>query len=82
MKTSAIAQFYTNRERFPLDELCKYEGQWVAFRDDGTEIVAGAASIASLADELQSAGIDLGDVMIEHIVFGSTEIYSGAAELS
>ncbi len=31
------AQFNKNRESFPLDELAKYEGKWVAFSPDGTK---------------------------------------------
>ena len=81
MKTSSTATFRENRARFPLDELRKYDGQWVAFSADGQRIVASGATIADLAEQVRSVNEDLRDVMIEHIEMDSNEIHLGAAEL-
>lgn len=81
MKTFSAATFRQNRGQFPLDELRKYDGQWVAFSADGLRIVASGASLAILAEKVRAANEGLGDVMIEHIEIESSEIHLGAAEL-
>jgi hypothetical protein len=53
----------------------------VAFSADGRRIVAGAATIAELADQVRAAQENLRDVVIEHIEMESTDITLGAAEL-
>ena len=35
-------EYLANRTMFPLEELAKYSGQWVAWSPDGTRIVAHA----------------------------------------
>jgi hypothetical protein len=35
--------FLKNRQAFPVEELMKYAGQWVAWSPDGTHIVAGSS---------------------------------------
>jgi hypothetical protein len=82
MKTASYAVFQENRAKFPLEELRKYDGQWVAFSADGTRIVANGGRIADLVEPVRAAGEDMQDVALEHIVFDSDEIYLGAAELS
>jgi hypothetical protein len=66
MKTR-LAAFIQNRSRFTLDELRKYDGQWVAFSDDGTRIVA-SKELAGLARQLSAAGEDPRNVYLERIV--------------
>ncbi len=81
MKTSLAAAFRANRSKFPVEELRKLDGQWVAFSADGQRIVASGASIAELADQIRAVDGDMRNVVLEHIEFDSTEIYLGAAEL-
>ena len=80
MKTSSTATFEQNRTGFPLDELRKYDGQWVAFSADGQRIVASGQTIAHLVEQVRLAHEDLGTVMIEHVELESSEINLGAAE--
>jgi hypothetical protein len=82
MKTASYAVFQENRAKFPLEELRKYDGQWVAFSSDGRRILAGAATIVELAQKVNDAGETLSEMMIEHIELESSMIYLGAAELS
>jgi hypothetical protein len=49
--------FNENRNRFPVEELRKYAGQWVAFSTDGTRILAAHADMLLLAKMLEEAGI-------------------------
>lgn len=53
------ATYIKNRQAFPLGELEKYAGQWVAWAPDGTHIVAGSPeSEEALLDLLRAAGKD------------------------
>jgi hypothetical protein len=81
MKTVSTAAFRENRARFPLDQLRKHDGQWVAFSADGQRIVASGASIVDLAEQVRLANEELRDVMIEHIEMDTSEINLGAAEM-
>jgi hypothetical protein len=44
--------------RFPLDELAKYFGQWVAWSPDGTRVVASSTDPDALEDLVRAAGED------------------------
>ena len=81
MKMSVAAAFRANRARFPVEELRKLDGQWVAFSADAQRIVASAPTIAELADHVHALHEDVRNIVLEHIEFDSTEIYPGAAEL-
>jgi hypothetical protein len=53
------ATYIKNRQAFPLEELEKYAGQWVAWASDGTHIVAGSGeSEEALIGLLKAAGKD------------------------
>lgn len=51
-----------------------------SFSPDGTRIVASGARIADLVDQVRSAGEDMQNVGLGHIVVDSDEIYLGGAE--
>jgi hypothetical protein len=61
------AQFNKNRAAFPLDELAKYEGNWVAFSPDGANIIAAAPDLAALEQKVRSAGYNPADVGFESV---------------
>ena len=46
-----------NRRDFPLKELQKYAGQWVAFSADGTRIVASHPDMLALCGIIDRAGL-------------------------
>ena|SRR5215469_6085877 len=56
-----------NRAKFPLDELAKYAGQYVAFSLDGTRILAGADTMEAVEEKLIAAGIDPARVVGSYI---------------
>jgi hypothetical protein len=69
-----------NRARFPLDELVKYDGQWVAFSLDGQRVIASSEDLAALDNLVVAAGVDPEQVAYERIELD--DIYLGGAELS
>jgi hypothetical protein len=60
-------KFLANRQRFPLDELAKYLGSWVAWSLDGTRIVASAANAEDLEERVRQAGEDFSQCVLEGI---------------
>ncbi len=81
MNPASTSIYRQNRAAFPLDELRKRNGQWVAFSADGKRIVAGAATLSELADRVRALQQDMRDVVLERIELESAEINLGAAEL-
>jgi hypothetical protein len=81
MNPASTSAYRHNRSAFPLDELRKRNGQWVAFSADGKRIVAGAATLSELADLIRALQQDMRDVVLERIELESAEINLGAAEL-
>ena len=52
-----LGQYHQNRRNFPLEELAKYAGQYVAFSPDGTRILASGASEEEMEQNLIAAGV-------------------------
>ena len=46
MNMASTRTYRENRAKFPLNELRKRDGQWVAFSPDGQRIVASTANIS------------------------------------
>jgi hypothetical protein len=72
--------YRNNRVTFPPIELEKYRGQWIAFSADGHHIVAGAANLGDLEEQLAALGEDPQQVVLEHIPGPDDETYLGGAE--
>jgi hypothetical protein len=49
-------KFLANRAAFPVEELAKYAGQWVAWSPDGSRVAASASSPEMLDDLLRTCG--------------------------
>ncbi len=60
-------KFLANRALFPVDELVKYAGQWVAWSPDGTHIAASARSPELLDGLLKANGEDPTQCVVEGI---------------
>jgi antitoxin (DNA-binding transcriptional repressor) of toxin-antitoxin stability system len=73
-------EYRENRARFPLAELVKYDGQWVAFSRDGRRIIASSDDLATLDRLVVAAGEDPEQVALERIELEDS--YLGGAELS
>jgi hypothetical protein len=81
VKTASIMTFRENRSRFPLAELSKYDGKWVAFSADGLRIVASGITILEVAEQLRAIQDDLQEVFYERVEVDTSEIRVGGAEL-
>jgi hypothetical protein len=47
-------RFLTNRSWFPLEELARYAGQYIAWSPDGTEVLASDADPARVIDRMKA----------------------------
>jgi hypothetical protein len=62
-----LGQFEKNRVRFPLDELSKYAGLFIAWSPDGTRILASAETMEAVDQKLREAGIDPSQVVGDYV---------------
>jgi hypothetical protein len=53
-----MQQYLKNRVQFPLEELAKHRGEWIAWSPDGTRIVASSHDPEALDDLIRAAGED------------------------
>lgn len=60
-------EYQSNRLLFPIADLVKFRGSWVAFSADGTRIIAGCESIESLEEHLVAIGVDGRHVVLERV---------------
>lgn len=60
---SILDQYEENRANFPLEELAKYAGQYIAFSLDGTRILANGLTEDEVDEKLSAAGIPLNQVV-------------------
>ena len=74
-------EFRQNRQQFPLEELAKYRGQWVAFSADGRRIVASAPTLEALHEHLEAAGEDVQQLPLEGVPGPDDDFFLGSAEL-
>jgi Family of unknown function (DUF5678) len=60
-------QYTVNRSIFPVEELQKYAGQWVAFSRDGKKILASHPDPMGVTKLIDDAGISREDVIFEPV---------------
>ena len=53
----SVEKRLTNRASFPLEELAKYAGEWVAWEADGTRVITHGADFSAA----HQAVVDLGE---------------------
>jgi hypothetical protein len=75
-------RYLENRAKFPLEELGRYAGRWVAWSPDGARVVAHAANPQALDDLIRDAGEDPEHCLVEGIpaedaVIGGVGLGSG-----
>jgi hypothetical protein len=51
-----MQEFLKNRAAFPVAELAKHRGEWVAWSPDGTRLVAASRNPDALDDLIRAAG--------------------------
>jgi hypothetical protein len=76
------AQFRRNRAAFPLDELVKYQGQWIAFDPTGSKVVAAAKTLLECDRLVQQAGFDPEEVGYEGVPGPEDEGHLDNGEIS
>jgi hypothetical protein len=59
--------YLKNRVAFPLGELAKHRGEWVAWSPDGTRLVATSRDPEALDDLVRAAGEDPENCVVEGI---------------
>jgi hypothetical protein len=74
-------KFLENRARFPMDELARHAGRWVAWSPDGTRIVADAEAPEALDRLVRDAGKDPERGVVEGIPAEDAMIGGGASGL-
>jgi hypothetical protein len=62
-----MREYLRNRVKFPLEELAKHRGEWVAWNPDGTRIVASARDRQILDNLVRAAGEDPAECPVEGI---------------
>jgi hypothetical protein len=60
-------KFLTNRAAYPVEDLAKYAGQWVAWSPDGARVAASALSPEFLDAILEANGEDPALCVVEGI---------------
>ena len=60
-----MQEYLKNRVAFPLGELAKHRGEWVAWSPDGTRLVATSRDPDALDDLVRAAGEDPEDCVVE-----------------
>jgi hypothetical protein len=60
-------KFLANRAAFPVEELARYAGQWVAWSLDGSRVAASASSPELLDGLLRDCGEDPACCVVEGI---------------
>ena len=73
--------YLENRAKFPLEELTKYAGQWIAWNPTSTRVVASASDPEDLEDLVRRAGQDPGLCVIEGIPDSDSVLGGGSLNL-
>jgi hypothetical protein len=79
-KLPELSEYERNRQLFTTEQLLPYNGQWVAFSEDGKRIVAAAPELLETDRLVTAAGEDPERVGFEIIDFRAIKL--GASEFS
>jgi hypothetical protein len=70
-----MQQFLKNRYAFPLEELVRYAGKYVAWNTDGTRILASDEDDLRLYATLKAAGHDTSEVLVSFVPFPDEVVF-------
>jgi hypothetical protein len=73
-------EYRNNRALFPLAELAKYQGAWIAFSADGRHIVARGETVEQLEEEIAAQGENGQNVVLEWVPGSDDDSLLGAGE--
>jgi hypothetical protein len=62
-----MQEFIRNRRDFPLAELAKHRGEWVAWSPDGSRLVATSRNPDALDDLIRAAGENPENCLVQGI---------------
>ncbi len=62
-----MQEYLRNCHAFPLEELAKHRGEWIAWSPDGTRLVAASRDPDALDDFVRAAGEDPENCAVEGI---------------
>ena len=60
-------EYYENQRNFPLEELAKYRGLYIAFSWDGSRIVASGQSEPEVWDNVVATGLNPHRVVYSYV---------------
>lgn len=76
-----IKQFQRNRARFPVDELEKHAGKYVAWNPEGTEIIISAEDPQQVGEALQASAFNPEECLITYVPYPDEVIVGGGSAL-
>ena len=75
-----MSEFTKNRLQFPLEELSKYAGSYVAWSPDGRKIVASDTDLVRLDEAIRQAGYDPSETLVSSVPEDDVVLGGGVIE--
>jgi hypothetical protein len=72
-----MQEFLRNREQFPLEELARYGGKYVAWSPDGTKIIASDDDQIRLDGTIRELGYDPAEILVSSVPYPDEIILGG-----
>ena len=76
-----MQRFQKNRQEFPVEELARYAGKYVAWSPDGTHILASNEDELQLANAVQAPGHNSAEVLIAFVPSEDDVLLGGGMEI-
>lgn len=76
-----INEFRRNQNRFPREELQKYNGQYVAWSADGTRVLAADLDSVKLDTWLRAAGYNPAEILVSLVAIPEEVGWGGLSSL-
>ena len=77
----SLQRYLKNRQQFPVEELEKYAGKYVAWSPEGDRIIASDGDPLSLEKSLRELGFDPAEINVSSVPYPD-EVILGGGELS
>ena len=70
-------QYLKNRRNFPLDELARYAGSYVAWSPEGDRIIANDEDPLRLEELIKALGYDPAEIVVSSVPYPDEVILGG-----